>query len=105
MAIAVNDRIDVRISKEQKELIKYAAELSGFKSLSEFIVFHIQAKANNIIKESNTILNTIEDKKIFLEALLNPPEPNEALKKARLNYQKFKEANGNTRDRNITEVP
>ncbi len=91
MAIIINDRIDVRISKEQKELIKYASELSGFKSLSEFIVFHIQAQASKIIKDSNTILHTVQDKKIFLEALLNPPAPNDALKKAHLNYLKFKE--------------
>jgi uncharacterized protein (DUF1778 family) len=104
MAVTVNDRIDVRISKEQKELIKYASELSGFKSLSEFIVFHIQAQANKIIKNNNTILNTIEDKKIFLEALLNPAEPNVALKKARLNYQKFKDLNG-TENRTTKKVP
>ena len=91
MATVINDRIDVRISKEQKELIKYASELSGFKSLSEFIVFHVQAQASKIIKDSNTILHTIEDKKIFLEALLNPPAPNDALKRARLDYLKFKE--------------
>jgi uncharacterized protein (DUF1778 family) len=98
MATIINDRIDVRISREQKELIKYAAELSGFKSLSEFIVFHIQAQANKIIKDNNTILHTIEDKKIFLEALLNPPAPNDALKQARLDYIKFKETlSGNSK--------
>ncbi|MNY58342.1 hypothetical protein D3C86_1946680 [compost metagenome] len=99
MAITVNDRIDVRISREQKELIKYASELSGFKSLSEFIVYHVQAQAQKIIKDSNTILSSMEDKRIFLEAILNPAEPNDALKKARLNYQKFKEANA---DKNST---
>ncbi len=36
------------------------------------------------------ILKTPEDRKIFLEAILNPPAPNEALKKAALNYLKFK---------------
>ncbi len=92
MATVINDRIDVRISSEQKELIKYAAELSGFKSLSEFIVFHIQAQASKIIKDSHTLLNTMEDKKIFLEAILNPPAPNDALKNAHLNYLKFKES-------------
>jgi len=103
MATIINDRIDVRISKEQKELIKYASELSGFKSLSEFVVFHIQAQANKIIKDSSTVLNTIEDKKIFLEAILNPAEPNDALKKARLNYLKFKKAN-DPEDRIVTKI-
>ncbi|RZJ74279.1 MAG: DUF1778 domain-containing protein [Flavobacterium sp.] len=102
MAITVNDRIDVRISREQKELIKYASELSGFKSLSEFIVYHVQAQAQKIIKDSNMILSSMEDKRIFLDAILNPAEPNEALKKARLNYQKFKSANGDE-NRTITK--
>ena len=104
MAITINDRIDVRISKEQKELIKYASELSGFKSLSEFIVYHIQAQAKKIIKDNHTILNTMEDKKVFLEAILNPQEPNEALKQARLNYNQFKDENG-IEDRIITKTP
>ena len=90
MATLVNDRIDVRISKEQKELVKYASEIRGFKSLSEFVVFCINREASNIIKENNEILKTIEDKKIFLEAILNPPKPNEKLKKAQLNYKAFK---------------
>lgn len=91
MAATVNDRIDLRISKEQKEVLKYAAELSGFKSLSEFIVYYVKDQANKIIKENHTVLNTVEDKKIFLEALLNPPAPNKELKKAHADYLKFKE--------------
>ena len=39
------------------------------------------------------LLNTPEDKKIFLEAILNPPAPNAKLKKAQLNYNKFLELN------------
>lgn len=93
MAIKIKDRIHVHISKKQKELIKYASELSGFKSLSEFMAYHIQAQAHQIIKDSKTILNTTEDKRMFLEAILNPEEPNNALKKARLNYENFKSAN------------
>lgn len=89
MATLVNDRIDVRISREQKELVKYASELLGFKSLSEFVVFCINKEANQVVKDNNQVLKTLEDKKIFLEAILNPPAPNDKLKKAQLNYQKF----------------
>ena len=39
------------------------------------------------------ILNTLEDKKIFLDTILNPPSPNNALKKAQSNYKKFIEKN------------
>lgn len=93
MAITVNDRIDVRISKEQKELIKYASELRGFKSLSEFIVFCVNAEANKIIFENDLILKTVEDKRIFMDAILNPPAPNAKLKKAQLNHFKFNRPN------------
>lgn len=89
MATLVNDRIDVRISREQKELVKYASELLGFKSLSEFVVFCINKEANQVVKDNNQVLKTFEDKKIFLDTILNPPAPNDKLKKAQLNYQKF----------------
>ena len=94
MATLVNDRIDVRISKEQKALIKFASELKGFKSLSEFIVFCVSTEADKVIKENNAILKTMEDKKIFLEAILNPPHPNDNLRRAQQNHNKFIESNG-----------
>lgn len=93
MGMISNDRIDIRISSTQKELIKYASELRGFKSVSEFVVNCINTEAAKIISENNKILQTLEDKKIFLEAILNPPKPNAALKKAQLNYTKFLEDN------------
>lgn len=93
MSNSINDRIDIRISKEQKELIKYASDLSGFKSLSEFIIHCVNEKANKIIIENNEILKSIEDKKIFLDALLNPPSPNAQLKKAFSNYNQFAATN------------
>jgi uncharacterized protein (DUF1778 family) len=91
MATIVNDRIDVRISKEQKELFKYASELSGFKSLTEFVIFCIKSEANKIINNNNMMLKSMEDKKIFVNALLNPTAPNHKLKKAQLTYNKFAE--------------
>lgn len=93
MATLSSDRIDFRISKEQKELFKYASELRGFKSLSEFIVFCISKESNQIISENEQVLKSIEDKKIFLEAILNPPTPTDKLKLAQSNYLKFKAEN------------
>lgn len=94
MRAVINDRIDVRISKKQKELIKFASDIRGFKNLTEFVVFCISKEANQIIIENNQILKSIEDKKLFLNAILNPPQPNSKLKKAQLNYLKFLESNG-----------
>lgn len=93
MANVINDRIDVRISKEQKEFVKYASEIRGFKNLTEFIIFCVNKEANEIILNNNLILKSLEDKRIFVDALLNPATPNEKLKRAQSNYLKFIEAN------------
>lgn len=93
MATIINDRIDVRISKEQKELIKYASALRGFKSLTEFIIFCINTEANKIIKENEIVLQTYEDKKLFIDAILNPPLANDKLKRAQMNHTKFVKTN------------
>ena len=39
---------------------------------------------------SDKILETDEDKKIFIEAITNPAPPNEKLKQAQKQYEKFK---------------
>lgn len=90
MTAIINDRIDVRISREQKELIKLASEILGFKSLSEYVIYCVRTQSDKVIIENNTILKTLEDKKIFIEALLNPPAPNDSLKRAQSNYLKMK---------------
>jgi uncharacterized protein (DUF1778 family) len=100
MAVIVNDRIDIRVSKKQKELFRYASDVSGFKNLTEFVVYCVNKEANKIIIENNQILKSIEDKKIFIKAILDAPQPNANLKKAQLNYNKFKSSN-EVKDRGI----
>ncbi|MFH6966616.1 DUF1778 domain-containing protein [Flavobacterium sp. FlaQc-28] len=89
MSVTINDRIDVRISKQQKELIKHASVLRGFKNLTEFVIYCINTEANKIIKENETVLKTLEDKKIFVDAILNPPKANDKLKRAQANHSKL----------------
>ncbi|KGE12621.1 DUF1778 domain-containing protein [Sphingobacterium deserti] len=89
MATLVNDRIDVRISKEHKALIKYAAEIGGFKTVSEFIVTLAKNEAIRIIEKETKILKSMDDRVVFVEALLNPPAPNESLKTALKDYSQF----------------
>lgn len=42
-----------------------------------------------VLEESKVILSTDEDKDIFTEAILNPPAPNEKLKRAHQNHQEM----------------
>jgi uncharacterized protein (DUF1778 family) len=104
MATQVNDRIDVRITKEQKELFRRASVISGFKNLTEFVVHCVSKESKNLLIEENQILKNEEDKRIFFHALLNPPSPNDRLKKARLNYLKLKSEQENE-DLPISEDP
>lgn len=90
MATQVNDRIDVRISTEQKELFRRASVISGFKNLTEFVVHCVYKESKSLLVEESQILKNEEDKRIFFNALLNPPSPNARLKQARLNYLKIK---------------
>ena len=99
----VNDRIDIRISKEQKELVKYASSLSGFKNLSEFVLHCINKESRQIILENNEILKSLEDKRIFVETVLNLSEPNVKLRKAQEKYQQF--LDGSKKEENTDTTP
>ena len=83
----MDSRIEIRLDKELKEYFIRASKIKGFKNLSEFIIYQLKEASDKIIKEENEILKTIRDKEKFVEALVNPPEPNEALKEAWRDYK------------------
>ncbi len=81
-------RFDTRLPKDQKEYFEYAANLGGFRTLTEFVIFSMQQQASNIIKEHNSILASKKDQDIFFNAIMNPPKPNASLKKAVSRFNK-----------------
>ena len=82
-------RYETRWTIEQKEYFEYVSQLGGFKTLSDFVVFSMQKVADKIVKDHDKILATSEDKKIFFEAIINPREPNERIKKAAVRYDEI----------------
>lgn len=82
-------RFDTRLSKEQKDFFEYAANLGGFRTLTEFVIFSVQEKAKKIVQEHNTILTSKKDKEIFFEAIINADKPNDKLKKAANRYKEI----------------
>jgi uncharacterized protein (DUF1778 family) len=80
-------RFDTRLLKSQKEMFELAARLGGFKSLSEFIVHSAQQVADRIIEKHNAILAVEADRKIFFDALINPPKANKSLLDAARSHQ------------------
>lgn len=80
-------RFDAKLSKEQKELFEYAASLGGFRSLTEFVIQSANEKAQNIIKDHNTILASERDKEVFFNALMHPNRPNKRMLEAVKRYK------------------
>ena len=80
-------RFDTKLPLEQKEMFEFAANLGGFRTLTEFIISSAQEKANEIINRHNLIISSDEDRKMFFDAILNPVEPNVALTNAAERYK------------------
>jgi uncharacterized protein (DUF1778 family) len=79
MAIATvmrDERLDARVTREEKEMIETAASLSGT-SASDFIRTATRQAALNAIREHELLTLNDEARRVFVEALLNPPKPNE----------------------------
>jgi uncharacterized protein (DUF1778 family) len=79
-------RFDVRLPQEQKTYFEDAAILGGFKTLTEFIAYSLKLQADKIVEKHNAILVSKKDQEIFFDALMNPPQPNDKLKKAAKQY-------------------
>lgn len=76
-----SERLEARITPEQKALVRRAADLSG-RSLTDFVVDTLMDQAETIIRSKQVITLTARDSEIFAQAVLNPPQPNEALRAA-----------------------
>ena len=85
-----DSRIELRVSKADKELFEQACYLSGFKSLSQFARSVIYKEAKSIVDEEKSILASKRDKEIFFSALMGQEEkPNDHLISAIRNYNVF----------------
>jgi uncharacterized protein (DUF1778 family) len=71
-----DQRLDARVTREEKEAIETAARLRGTSS-SDFVRMAIKEAALNTIREYEFLTLAGDSRKVFVEALLNPPKPNE----------------------------
>ena len=78
-------RLEVRVSAAQKCLLQHAAALSG-RTLTDFVVTSAQDAARRVIAEHESIRLSPEEQQAFVQALLQPPEPNARLKRAAKAY-------------------
>lgn len=74
-------RLEARVPQETKAVLERAAALQGRK-MTDFVVSSALEAAHRVLRESELSNLTQRDRITFVEALLNPPAPNERLRKA-----------------------
>jgi uncharacterized protein (DUF1778 family) len=79
-------RLEARLPASVYATLKRAAELQG-RSLTDFVVSAAQDAARRAIEDETLIRLSSQDQQRFAEALINPPAPNDALKRAKHAHQ------------------
>lgn len=78
---AKSERLETRVTPEQKRTIERAANLRGT-SVTNFVLQAIQHAADETIQLHEAVVLRGEAGRVFVDALLNPPAPNAALRAA-----------------------
>lgn len=78
-------RLEARLPASVYALLKRAAELKG-RSITDFVVSAAHDAAQRTIEEEGIMRLSAEDQARFAKALINPPPPNAALKRAMRRY-------------------
>ncbi len=74
-------RLEARISADLHSMLKRAAELQG-RTMTDFVVAAVQDAAQRAIDQAEVIRLSLADQECFAQALLSPPQPAPALKRA-----------------------
>lgn len=77
--VTKSNRIDIRLSDEDKQLIEKAASCSR-QSVSSYIISVVLKQAQKDLIESETLCLSNKDRDFILNLLDNPGEANENLK-------------------------
>jgi uncharacterized protein (DUF1778 family) len=80
------ERLEARVTMDQKRLIARAANLRGT-SVTDFIVISAQQAANETIKDFEMLRLRDEAREVFVNAILDPPAPNKAARMAAARYK------------------
>jgi uncharacterized protein (DUF1778 family) len=80
-AATTSARLEARISTDLHSMLKRAAELQG-RTMTDFVVAAVQDAAQRAIQQAEVIRLSLKDQESFAEALLAPPKPAPALRRA-----------------------
>ena len=82
---ARSERLEARVSPDQKDLFQRAAELQG-RTLTDFVIASVHEAAVRTIEDMQSIELNARESRAFAEAVLNPREPAPRLRKAAQRY-------------------
>ena len=82
---ARSERLEARISSDQKDLFVRAAELQG-RTLTDFVIASVHEAAVRTIDDMQAIRLNEQESRAFVEAIVNPREPTPELKAAARRY-------------------
>jgi uncharacterized protein (DUF1778 family) len=74
-------RLEARISTDLHSMLKRAAELQG-RTMTDFVIAAVQDAAQQAIEQAEVIRLSLADQACFAQALMSPPAPSPALKRA-----------------------
>jgi uncharacterized protein (DUF1778 family) len=76
---ARDSRLELRLASDEKAIIERAAALSG-SNTTDFVRSTMLTAAREAVRMYEVIKLTEEGSRVFVEALIDPPEPNEHLR-------------------------
>lgn len=79
-------RLETRVTAEQKSLIERAAALQG-RTVTDFVLTSVQDAARRAIEEHQQLALSVRGSQAFVEALLNPKPVNERLRETVRRYR------------------
>lgn len=82
------ERTEARVTVQQKALLQRAADIRG-RGLPEFIISSAEAMAEETIRTYEVITLNAQDNLAFVDAVLRPPAPNDALRAAARRYKEI----------------
>jgi uncharacterized protein (DUF1778 family) len=73
------ERLEARVTAEQKRLIERAAALQG-RTVTDFLLTSVQDAARRAIEEHHRLTLSVRDSEVFVDALLDPKPINDRLR-------------------------
>lgn len=80
------ERLEARLTREQKRIIERAARIRGL-TVTDFVLATAQEAATETIRQSEVLSLRESEREVFVNALLHPPAPETVLRQAARRYR------------------